>query len=143
MTLGLHNLTRTTHKTKKRVGRGNGSTGTYSGRGQKGQRSRSGGKSGLALRGFKQNLQNIPKTKGFTSLEKKPWSVVIGKLEKLVKDGDIITPRLLEKRGIVQHTRRGIKLVAGGVFSKKVTLKNIATTKSVQELIEKNGGTIK
>ncbi len=50
---------------RKRVGRGNASGhGTYSGRGIKGQRSRSGGKKGLKLKGLRHNIKNFPKLRG-------------------------------------------------------------------------------
>ncbi len=52
-------------KKKKRVGRGNSSGhGTYSGRGIKGQRSRSGGKKGLKLKGLKVFISQVKKAKG-------------------------------------------------------------------------------
>ncbi|OIP79483.1 MAG: 50S ribosomal protein L15 [Parcubacteria group bacterium CG08_land_8_20_14_0_20_48_21] len=142
MTLHLHQLPKLSRKFKKRLGRGNSSHGNYSGRGMKGQRARSGGRSGLLLKGLKANIQNIPKIKGFTSLQEKPWSVRIGHLEALVHDGAQVTPRFLNKCGLTQHTRRAVKLVAGGTFTKKITLQGIAVTKSVKELIEKNGGSI-
>ncbi|MCK4554160.1 hypothetical protein KAU19_04310, partial [Candidatus Parcubacteria bacterium] len=68
--LRLHNIkpNKKAVKKRKRVGRGNASGhGTYSGRGIKGQRSRSGGKSGLKRLGMKMILRNIPKKRGFKS----------------------------------------------------------------------------
>ena len=66
--LTLKNLKPKKAKKAKRVGRGNASgTGTYAGRGLKGQRSRSGGKGGLKLMGLKQTFSKLPKNKGFTS----------------------------------------------------------------------------
>ncbi len=71
--LTLHNLKKSKGITKsKRLGRGNSSgVGTYSTRGMKGQRSRSGGKSGLIARSINSYLLRIPKVKGFKSFKPK------------------------------------------------------------------------
>ncbi|PIY78798.1 MAG: 50S ribosomal protein L15, partial [Parcubacteria group bacterium CG_4_10_14_0_8_um_filter_35_7] len=88
MSLSLHNLKSRKRKKRKRVGRGNASGhGTYSGRGLKGQKSRSGGKKGLKLKGFKVIIQNIPKTRGFKSIHPKMEIVNTGDLEKKFKEG--------------------------------------------------------
>src|SRR3989338_10160525 len=78
-------------KKRKRVGRGNASGhGTYSGRGLKGQRARSGGKKGLKLRGLKQLLKNKPKIGGFRSLKPKMAVVNLSDLENNFSAGEII-----------------------------------------------------
>ncbi len=66
MTLNLSSLVKIKEKNpKKRVGRGNASgKGSYSGRGLKGQRSRSGGKKGLKLRGLRRLSKRLPKLRG-------------------------------------------------------------------------------
>ncbi|MEK7105697.1 MAG: uL15 family ribosomal protein, partial [Patescibacteria group bacterium] len=64
---------------RKRVGRGLGSTGTYSGRGGKGQTARS-GVSGLRRLGLKRTILAQPKMRGFTSLERKPEVVNLAAL---------------------------------------------------------------
>jgi len=76
--IGLHSIHPgpRSKKTRTRIGRGNGSgIGTYSGRGIKGQRARSGGKSGLTARAMKPYLLRIPKSRGFAS-DAVPFSVV-------------------------------------------------------------------
>jgi len=75
-------------KKVKRVGRGLGSTGTYSGRGQKGQRARSGGRGGLKLLGMKRIILATPKLRGFKSPYPKMVAVNIGDLEKKFNEVD-------------------------------------------------------
>lgn len=86
----------------KRVGRGNATQkGTTAGRGMKGQRARSGGKKGLALRGFKQSLQKVPKIRGFNSIKAKRQTVTLSVLDRVCKDGDVVTPKFLKKLGVI------------------------------------------
>lgn len=144
--LTLHSLkpSKNSQKSRKRVGRGNASgTGTYSTRGMKGQRSRSGGKSGLKLRGLKMNLLNIPKLRGFKSRQKAKAEVSLTMLDEVCKDGDVVTPEFLKENGVVKHTKYGIKVLASGKLTKKITVSGVSVSKGAQEQIEKLGGTIK
>lgn len=144
--LTLHNLkpSKNSQKTRKRVGRGNASgTGTYSSRGMKGQRSRSGGKSGLKLRGLKMNLLNIPKLRGFKSIRPSKVEVKLGDLNEVCKDGDAVTPEFLKEKGLVKHTKHGIKVLATGELTKKINVSGVSVSKGAKEIIEKLGGTIK
>ena len=71
MSLALHTIKPFSGSKKKvkRVGRGLGSRGTYSGRGQKGQKARSGGKKGLKLMGIRRLLLSTPKIRpGFVAM---------------------------------------------------------------------------
>ncbi len=130
-------------RSKKRVGRGNGSgRGTYSGRGLKGQRSRSGGKSGTKRRGFKMSLQKIPKLRGFKSMAPKKETVTLSMLEKVCNNDDVVTPFFLEDKGIISKPKVGVKIVASGVITKKLQIKNCLATKGAAEAIEKVGGSI-
>jgi len=127
----------------KRVGRGNGSgKGTYSARGLKGQRSRSGGKSRTQIRGFKANLQKVPKLRGFNSIHAEKETVTLATLERISKDGSIITPRLLDKQGVINHPENGVKIVARGELKKKITIKSCLASKKAIEMIEKSGSKI-
>lgn len=86
MSLSLHTLTRDPKQKskKKRLGRGNSSgSGNYSGRGMKGQKSRSGGKSNLKYKGLKDRLSSIPMQKGIKPRLAKSASVSVGKLSQL------------------------------------------------------------
>lgn len=130
-------------RTSKRLGRGNGSTkGTYAGRGLKGQRARSGGKSKTQLRGFRKSLQKVPKLRGFKSLVPKKEVVTLSTLNRIFADGEHVTPWTLEKKGVVDHPSRGVKVVATGTLSKKLTVTECAASAGAVEAIQKAGGTI-
>jgi len=130
-------------RTSKRVGRGNGSgKGTYSARGLKGQKSRSGGKSRTQIRAFKASLQKVPKLRGFKSMYSKKETVTLATLEKIAGVDDLITPRYLDKKGVINHPERGVKIVAKGELKKKITIKGCLASKKAVELIEKSGSKI-
>lgn len=130
-------------KRVKRVGRGNASgRGTMSGRGGKGQRARSGGKSRTKIRGFRPLLLKIPKVRGFKSLYAKLETVTLERLNRLGEDDLIITPDLLKTKGLIGHPQRGVKIVATGGITKKITVKGCLASKKAIELIEKVGGRV-
>ncbi|MCD4760401.1 50S ribosomal protein L15 [bacterium] len=144
--LTLHNLEKPKSSDKRRVrrGRGNASgSGNYSGRGMKGQRSRSGGKSGLALRSIKSYLLRIPKTRGFKSLNKKMATVNVYDLEKYFKDGDIVNARDLLRLNLISTISNGLKILSDGKLSKKLTVEANAFSAKAKEKIEKAGGQAK
>lgn len=115
-------------KRRTRVGRGKGSgIGTYSGRGLKGQRSRSGGKGGLKLKGLKATFKGVPKSRGFTSMYDKVDVMNVGQLEKLYEANAVV--RL-----------EGTKLLGQGELKKSLTVYADAFSKSAQEKIEQQGG---
>jgi large subunit ribosomal protein L15 len=127
----------------KRVGRGNGSgKGTYCTRGMKGQRSRSGGKGGLKLLGFKQSLQKIPKLKGFKSLIAKKQTVTLATLERICDNDEVVTPFSLETKGAIANAKRGVKIVLKGEITKKLHLQGCLASKGALEAIEKAGGKV-
>ncbi|MDP2692467.1 MAG: 50S ribosomal protein L15 [bacterium] len=143
MVTNLHTikLTEGSRRRKKRVGRGNATQkGTTAGRGMKGQKARSGGKKGLKLKGFKKSLQKVPKVRGFKSLRPKKQTVTLAVLERVVKNGDIVTPKYLSKVGVVGKSRFGVKIVASGELKKKITLKGCLASKKAVEAIESVGG---
>jgi len=128
-------------KRRKKVGRG-GKRGTYSGRGLKGQRSRSGGKSGLKRMGFKQTLQRIPKSRGFKSFRTKPAVVNLTDLEAKFKDGDKIDARRLISSGLVDSSKKEIKILGTGKLTKKFVVEATAFSKTAEKAIIKAGGEI-
>lgn len=130
-------------KTTKRVGRGNGSgKGTTAARGQKGQRARSGGTRGIARRAMKAMIQKVPKLRGFRSMYGKPEVVTLSQLNRLFTDGDVVTPANLKQKGIVDHPENGVKVLATGELTKKITLKGCFASKKVAETVEKLGGKV-
>jgi large subunit ribosomal protein L15 len=145
MEIGAHTITpkKDSSRTKKRVGRGNASQkGTYSGRGLKGQRSRSGGKSGGKLRGLKQSLQKVPKLRGFKSMHPKAQSVSLSTLERVAEEGVSVTSKFLKQKHVIKNTKHPVKIVASGELKKKVEVQNCLATKGAVAAIEKAGGKI-
>ena len=127
-------------KKRKRIGRGNASgTGTYSGKGLKGQKCRS-GVSNLKRIGMKQVLLRTPKLRGFKSLKSKDQTVNVGIIDKNFKDNDTISPSSLCKKGLIDSASKSVKILGEG----KLTLKNlkfkiVKISASAKEQIEKNG----
>jgi len=146
MTLSAHTISAKTRtkSPRKRVGRGNSSgKGTYSSRGLKGQRARSGGKGGNQQRSFKQSLQKVPKVRGFRSLSPKAQTVALATLERVAVEGKVVTPNFLRKAKVIKYTDKPIKIVATGEIKKKITITGCLATKKAMEMVEKAGGSFK
>ena len=129
-------------KKRKRVGRGNGSGhGTTSGRGTKGQLSRSGGNTRVGFEGGQMPLQRrIPHLKGFKNTRKVIFNTInIGDLEKF-KEGSSIDYKLLLENGMINKKNSPVKILGDGTLSKKLTVKANSFSKSAAEKIEKAGG---
>lgn len=153
----LHTLRsfKSAQKTRKRVGRGLGSShGTYSTRGMKGQRARSGGSKGLKARGLKSFLLRIPKTAGFKSIHAKALTVNLDVLEKHYAAGDTVTRENLFEKGIV-HEKKGlrkgkatpslstrVKILSDGKLTKKLTITQCDLSQKAKAKIEAVGGTV-
>ncbi|MFC1598276.1 50S ribosomal protein L15, partial [Patescibacteria group bacterium] len=121
--------------------RGNASgSGNYSGRGMKGQRSRSGGKGGLKLRGLKQSMMAVPKKRGFSSIQDAVQIVKVSQLDKHFADGDTVDAAALAAKNLVGDKYAKVKVLADGTLKKKLIVKLQAASKSAQEKIEKAGG---
>jgi len=145
MALKLHNLkpAKGSKKKKKRVGRGDSSGhGSYSTRGIKGQRSRSGGKGGLKLRGMKANIQSIPKLGGFKSHKPKYKIVNLKDLEAGYKNNDIVSVVSLLEKGLINSKKPGVKVLGEGEITKKLTVKVEKISDSAKKAIEKAGGKV-
>lgn len=126
----------------KRVGRGTSSgMGKTSGRGQKGQNSRSGGGVRLGFEGGQNPLfRRIPK-RGFNNYNfRVKYAVInVSDLDRFA-DGAEITPELLKEMGLVKNQLDGIKVLGNGNLTKKLTVKASVFSKTAKEKIEKNGG---
>ncbi|MFA5211376.1 MAG: uL15 family ribosomal protein [Patescibacteria group bacterium] len=128
-------------KNVKRLGRGNGSgKGSYSARGLKGQKARSGGKGGLTKHTLKRQIQQIPKVRGFNSIKNKPEVITLTVLEKNAVDGKEINIFFLKEKGLIKNIKNGVKIVGSGELKKKLIVKNCLATKKAAEAIEKAGG---
>jgi len=144
MSLALHNIKPAagSKKTKKRVGRGLGSTGSYSGRGVKGQRARSGGRDGLQKLGLRSLMLKLPKNRGFKSLKGKPAVVNVGILAKHFADGATVTPKLIIAKQLVRSIEHGVKVLGEGEIKHRLVIKSCTVSESAKEKITKAGGEI-
>lgn len=98
-------------KGKKRVGRGNSSGhGTYSTRGLKGQKARS-GVSGLKRLGMKQQLLQTPKVRGFKSAKPKNQVLSMKDINNNFKDGENVTPESLAAKKLISSANLPVKIL--------------------------------
>ena len=131
------------NKDKKRVGRG-GKKGTYSGKGNKGQKSRAGRKMVPIIREL---IKRYPKLKGYRSFAIENYFAVVNLevLEKNTQDGETINPENLINKGIISKIKGRtpkVKILGTGKLTKKLVVENCKTSKTAKDAIEKAGGTI-
>ncbi len=109
----LDKLSKTTTKVSKRLGRGLGSgRGKTSGRGTKGQKSRSGHNIPRRFEGGQMPLiQRIPKTRGFRSLNPKFQIVQISQLEKNFRAGEVVSPKTLFGKKLIKSMNKPVKVL--------------------------------
>jgi large subunit ribosomal protein L15 len=142
--VGLHNLkpAKGSVRNRKRVGRGPGSgLGKTAGRGEKGQKSRSGFSRKPGFEGGQMPLhRRIPK-RGFTNspFRKEFACVNLGRLE-VFEAGTIVTPELLMRQGIVRKLLDGLKVLADGQLTKALTVHAHRFSGKAQERIAALGG---
>ena len=137
---------------RKRVGRGTGSKGRYSGRGIKGQKSRSGShKMPAGFEGGQTKLfMRLPKLRGNTSKDAMPigpfrthtQGVNVRDLERVFDSGAEITPELLKAKRLIRTTRIDVKILGQGELTKKLTVSAHGVSKSAREKIEGAGGSV-
>jgi large subunit ribosomal protein L15 len=145
MPIGLNNLRPaegSTHK-KKRVGRGPGSgLGKTAGRGNKGQKSRSGYSGKVGFEGGQMPLQRRLPKRGFTNIFKKQWiEVTLATLDERFEVGDEITPETMHSRGVIAKGKRDIVVLGTGELTKALTVSAHRFTKGARAKIEAAGGT--
>ncbi|MBK17366.1 MAG: 50S ribosomal protein L15 [Rhodospirillaceae bacterium] len=136
-------------KSRKRVGRGASSgLGKTSGKGQKGQKSRS----GVALAGFEGGqmplFRRLPK-RGFNNIFRKDFREVnLGKLQAAI-DAQKLDPAMpvneesLRAAGLIKTPRDGVRLLAKGELTSKIDIEVAGASKSAIAAVEKAGGSIK
>ena len=130
-------------KTRKRVGRG-GTNGTYSGKGMKGQKSRSGYSRRSTWEGGRTTLiAATKKNKGFKSRNTKNQVVSLDILEKKFKDGDTVDLTSLIEAKIIKKVSAPVKILGVGKLTKKLTVKDILVSATAKEKITKAGGEVK
>ncbi len=139
----LHELEKNigaTHS-RKRVGRGSGSgLGKTSGRGQKGQKARSGGSINPVFEGGQLPLyRRLPK-RGFSNhMFKKEYAVINVEDLNIFEDGTVVTPALLKEMGIIKKQLSGIKVLGNGKLDKKLTIQAHKFSASALEKINASG----
>jgi large subunit ribosomal protein L15 len=145
MALSLNNLhpaKGSTHR-KKRLGRGPGTgLGKTSGRGEKGQKSRSGYSMKIGFEGGQMPLHRRLPKRGFTNIFKKKWiEVSLAALDNQFAENDEVTPEVMHHRGIIKKAKHDIVVLGNGEVSKSLKVSAHRFTKSAREKIEKAGGT--
>jgi large subunit ribosomal protein L15 len=139
-------------KDRKRVGRGPGSgKGKFSGRGVKGQKSRSGShKMRAGFEGGQMPIyMRIGKLRGSTSKDAMPVGpfrtetapINVRDLDRF-ENGDVVTPESLVEKRLLKNTKIDVKLLGTGKVSKKLTIRVHAISASARKKIEAAGGTI-
>ncbi len=144
MAIGLNNLRApegSTHK-KKRLGRGPGSgLGKTAGRGNKGQKSRSGYSMKIGFEGGQMPLQRRLPKRGFTNKFRKEWiEVSLGALDRSFDANEEITPDRLHERGLIKKAKRDVVVLGTGDITKALRISAHRFTKSAREKIESAGG---
>ena len=145
MTMKLHELKPAagSKKAPKRIGRGTGSgLGRNAGKGEKGQKARSGGGVRPGFEGGQMPLyRRLPK-RGFTNiLAKEIVSINVDRLN-VFENGTEVTPELLLERRVVSKVMDGIKILGNGTLEKSITLKGCKFSKQAAEKIVAAGGKV-
>ena len=133
-------------KNKKRIGRGIGSgIGKTSGKGHKGQKSRS----GVSIKGFEGGQmpihRRLPK-RGFKNIFRTEYVPInLGIIQKLIDEKKISVDKPLDletllKVGLLKKPNNNIKILAKGEFKSKLKFKGFNFSKNAKNIIEKNGG---
>ena len=132
-----------THK-RKRVGRGDGSGhGTYSGRGCKGQKSRSGGGVRIGFEGGQLPLiRRLPRKRGFNNIFKTEYNIVnVGELDSFPSESEINTEELL-KTGSIKSLDRPTKILGDGDVHHSLVVKANKFSAAAERKIVAAGGKV-
>jgi large subunit ribosomal protein L15 len=127
--------------TIKRVGRGIGSgLGKTSGRGQKGQKSRSGGGTRRGFEGGQMPLfQRLPK-RGFKNIFRKESAIINVETLNCFESGTVVTPELLKEKGIIKSIKNGVKILGQGELEMELTVRANSFSAQAEEKIIAAGG---
>ena len=144
--MNLHDVNQgiTKFKRRKRLGRGTGSgLGKTSGRGHKGQHSRSGASQHVTFQGGAMPMfRRIPK-RGFNNkFALKVGEVNVGDLERCFEAGEEVTPESLKQKDLAKYRYDVLKVLGNGEITKKLKISAHRFSKSAREKIEKAGGEI-
>jgi large subunit ribosomal protein L15 len=131
-------------KSRKRVGRGDGSGyGTYSGRGSKGQKSRSGYKMRPGFEGGQLPLiKRLPRKRGFVNIFRVEYNVVNLNRLNIFEPGSEVTPEGLVAAGLVKSLRHPIKILAEGDINHPLIVRANKFSAAAKAKIEAAGGKV-
>jgi len=131
-------------KKRKRVGRGDGSGhGTYSGRGCKGQKSRSGYKMRIGFEGGQLPLiKRLPRKRGFVNIFRVEYSIINLNKLNIFEPGSEVTPAVLVAAGLVKSLRHPIKILAEGDINRPLVIKANKFSVAAKAKIEAAGGKV-
>jgi large subunit ribosomal protein L15 len=131
-------------KSRKRVGRGDGSGhGTYSGRGSKGQKSRSGYKMRPGFEGGQLPLiKRLPRKRGFVNIFRVEYNIVNLNKLSIFEPGSEVTPEGLVAAGVVKSLRHPIKILAEGDINHPLTVRANKFSVAAKAKIEAAGGKV-
>ncbi len=129
-------------KDRKRVGRGNGSKGNFSGRGCKGQKSRSGHRMKPGFEGGQLPIiKRLPSQRGFTNIFKTEYAVVNLDDLKEFASGSTINRDELIKSGVIGPSKKPLKVLGSGEIKQPLNIKAHKFSASARAKIEAAGGT--
>ncbi|MCK9378715.1 MAG: 50S ribosomal protein L15 [Candidatus Moranbacteria bacterium] len=141
----IHELKVKSKKNRKRIGRG-GKRGTYSGKGNNGQKARSGAKRDYIFEGGKSTLiERLKKVRGFKSIAPKKLVLSLDMLEKKFANGETVNFETLVAKKVFRKNEisSGVKILGTGKITKKISVdKEILTSDSARIAIEKAGGKV-
>lgn len=140
-TFSLGNLPQRRTPRRIRRGRGNARKGSYSGRGIKGQKARTGGRRGITKRSLKHLVHRVPKLRGFKSFYPVRATITIAMLEHAIKRlPQVVTPAVLRELGLLDRSH-GVRIVGTGTLSKPLRIKAHGFSQGAETAILKAGGT--
>lgn len=132
-------------KSRKRVGRGNGSGhGSTAGRGDNGQNSRAGGGKGPGFEGGQNPLHmRLPKLPGFKNRFRVEYAIVnVSRLEDRFAEGDVVDIDALFAAGMIKSKQAPVKVLGDGEITKKLTIKVDKVSAAARQKVEAAGGTV-
>jgi large subunit ribosomal protein L15 len=128
-------------KDRKRIGRGDGSKGSFSGRGCKGQKARSGHRMKPGFEGGQLPIiKRLPSQRGFTNIFKTEYAIVNLDDLKNFAPGTVVTRDELVKSHIIRITERPLKVLGSGEIKQPLTVKAQKFSASARAKIEAAGG---
>lgn len=125
----------------KRIGRGHGSgQGKTAGKGHKGQKARAGHGMRPGFEGGQMPLQRRVPKRGFVNIFATKYATVNLAALNAFEDGAVVDAEALKQAGLVKKTFDGIKVLANGTLTKKLTVKAAAYSEAAKTKIEAAGG---